>query len=337
MNKTYNIILNRQNATTGTNPFKYIFYFNFDWSILPDDDYIVYTYLATNSFIYKTGTIQYPYILLATNAFQALTYTNDATVKMKNINVLGYNYPTTVIGGGLSYAYWASSTNATNNIPAYIKGRPNNNYFFITFLNGDLTDTYTTQEYDMSQFCLNMKFVPVNNKKNIITQTLLAKQLTIENILNKKNKESYNIVLNSNNSYSNVSNKTCKFYFDWSVLPDCAYTVYTTSISGFSGGWLGSSYGSFPVFTIDCFDMENYQPGAEVSARKTTRLASFVAERNANNVNYPTPYTFNEPIYLNSRPVLNDFTITVMNSWLTNTFAFAIAPWVLSLKFVPIV
>lgn len=340
MDKTYNIVLNRQLATTQSNPLQYIFYFNFDWNILPNQDYIVYTYLATNSYIYKTGTDQYSYILVATNAFQGETYTNTNTlIQDKNISVLGINYPTTVIGGGISYSYWASGVDLKNSIPTYINGIPKDNNFFIRFLNGDLTNTYTNQEYDLSQFVLTLKFVPASIKRDIISKTLLSRQITFENLINRKriNRKSYNIILNSANSYSNTSNKTCKFYFDWSVMPDCPYEVYTTSISGFSGGWLGTSYGSFPVFTIDCFTMNNFEVNpTSIQARTTTRLASFVAERNGNNVNFPTPYTYNEPIYLTGRPKLNDFTILVMNSWMTAIFGFGLSTWILSLKFVPL-
>lgn len=334
--KTYNIVLNRINATTQSNPFQYIFYFNFDWTIIPDQDYYVYSYIATNSLIYKTGTSQYPYIIVNTNAFQGNTFISDQLIQDKNMTLLGYIYPTTVIGGGLSYAYWATSMGATNNIPNYINGRPTQNNFYIRYLNGDLTSTYPNQEYDLSQFVLTLKFVPVKNVKKIVLNSILAKELTLHKLTNKI-KKSYNLVLNSRNSYDNVSNKTCKFYFDWSVLPDnTAFQVYTSSISSFSGGWLGSSYGSFPVFTIDCFPMNNFENSSTIMSRTTTRLCSFVADRNANNVNFPTPYTYTPPIYLRERPRQNDFTIAVYNSWMTNIFGFAIGTWVLNLKFVPI-
>lgn len=338
--KTYTIVLNRQNATSQTNALKYLFYFNFDWSVIPDQDYIIYTYLATNSFIYKTGTLQYPYILLSTNAFQSETYTNSKNViQDKNVNTLGYIYPTFLIGGGLSYSYWPTYMGTTNNIPTYITGRPTNNNFYLTYLNGDLTDTYTNQEYDMSNFIFTLKFVPASNKRNIINKNNLARQITFENLITKtkKHRQTYNVVLNVENSYNNTSNRTCKFYFDWSVLPDSAYEVYVTSQSGFGGGWLGTSYGSFPCYTIDCFNSNSFQATKDVTeARTTTRLANLWAERNANNVNFPTNYLMNEAIYLYDRPRLNDFTITVMNSWLTNTFAFTFSRWVLNLKFVPL-
>jgi hypothetical protein len=338
--KTYNIVLNRGLATSQSNPFKYIFYFNFDWSILPNQDYIVYTYLATNSYIYKTGTVQYSYVLLATNAFQGETYTNTPNIiQDKNVSALGYIYPTTVVGGGLSYSYWATHLGAYNNIPTYLTGRPTNNNFYFTYLNGDLTDTYTNQEYDLSQFVLTLKFVPAGNKRNIMNKINLARQITFENLTTKtkKYRQTYNVVLNSELSYDNTSNKTCKFYFDWSVLPDCAYEVYVTSQSGFGGGWLGASYGSFPCFTIDCFNSNNFQATKDkIDARTTTRLINLWAERNSNNVNFATTYIMNEPIYLYDRPRLNDFTILVMNSWLTNLFAFTFSRWVLNLKFVPL-
>ncbi len=346
MNKTYTVVLNTYNDTS-SQPLSYITNFLFDWSIFENQDYIVYTYLATNRYIYKNNTLQYPYMLINTDAFQGLTYTNTDRIQNKNINLLGYIYPTTAITG-LSYSYWVTTVGLNNNIPTYIQGRPTKNQFYIQLLNGDLTNTFTNQEYDIAEYLLTMKFIPAQCLRNIINKSDISRQITFQNFINreKKQKQSYNIVfnvLNANNLTYDVSgnvtnNRNLRFYFDWSVvLPaDTAFEVYSTSLCNYRGGWVGSSYQSYPIFSIDCFPMLNYEANDIISTKSTTRLSIIYPTRQQNNENFPTNWNMNEPVYLTSRPFLNDFSLSIRNNNNSGQYGFNIGNWILSLKFVPL-
>ncbi len=335
-NQTYNIVLNQYNTNINL-PFQLTFNFLFDWSYLPDQDYLVYCYFNSFRYIYKNGTLQYPYVLISTNAFQGLTYTNSQLINNQNSNIIGCVVPN--LNGGLGYSYWNAPTGLNQNLVTYINGRPRNNNFFIKFLNGDLTGTYSTQEYDLGTFNITLKFIPTNNIFNIINKTNLSRQITFENMIkrNSKRKQSYNLILNLSNAYNNGSSgKDVDFLFDWSVMNNGAYIVYSTIITNWSPGWVGSSYQSFPVFNIDCFYGESYVNQQLIIQRSSTRLAIMYPKVQANNENFPTPYTLNEPIYINDRPNKNNFKITVLNNNGSGNYGFGVGLWILSLKFVPL-
>ncbi len=134
-----------------------------------------------------------------------------------------------------------------------------------------------------------------------------------------------------------TNNRNLRFYFDWSVLPaDTAFEVYSTSICSFSGGWLGSSYLSFLIFTTDCFPMLNYEASNIISTKSTTRIATIFSRIQNNNENFPTNWNMNEPLYLTSRPFLNDFSLAIRNNNNSGQYGFNIGNWILSLKFVPL-
>jgi hypothetical protein len=155
--------------------------------------------------------------------------------------------------------------------------------------------------------------------------------------------ERYTIILNSNLG-SGALNNVKTFNFDWSVIPDRNYEVHFN----FNSMPMSLTWISQPLCMIysDLFAGGNvYMPGTTNGAATTQALGiafpyvqsatSFIhAEDNS------TP-----PIFINSRPCLNQFTISLLTNANPpvpfNPFSGAgvegtMVPWVLMIDFVPV-
>ncbi len=82
--------------------------------------------------------------------------------------------------------------------------------------------------------------------------------------------------------------------------------------------------------------MLNFEASTSILTKSTTRLATIFPTRQANNENFPTNWNMNEPLYLTSRPFINDFSLAIRNNNNSEQYGFNVGNWILSLKFVPL-
>lgn len=321
-NESYTVLLNSFNSYTGgpTNN-GIIRNFYFEWDVLPEQPYMVYTYFNSNGYVYNPGTSSV--LPIITDLFDNVSsYSNNANCA----RLIAYICPNH--NGPLSYAYWTSSTGTEYNLPLYIGSRPKKNNFTITIIQFDgnyFTDLASAN--DLGRYTITFKFVP-------ITSHIMLKRDIPKQVILKNKKQSFTVVLNTQNAISNISNKEVDFYFDWSVMPDVPYHVFMSFVNTGAAGYI-STYGTFPNLSIDCFDFNTYEPQLnKVSAITKNRLGYVETYSTGNNIIFSSKMITNPAVFIKGRPTKNSFRVSVYNNTLTSIFFAGFAPWVLILKFV---
>jgi hypothetical protein len=155
--------------------------------------------------------------------------------------------------------------------------------------------------------------------------------------------ERYTLILNSNLG-AGATNNIKAFNFDWSVIPDRNYEVHFS----FNSMPMSLTYASQPICMIysDLFAGGNvYMPDTTNGAQNTQALGlAFPYVLSANTFLHAEDGTC-PPIFVNSRPRLNQFTISLLTNASPpvpfNPFSGAgvegtMVPWVLTLEFVPV-
>lgn len=155
--------------------------------------------------------------------------------------------------------------------------------------------------------------------------------------------ESYIVVLNSNYSTDPANRASATFNFDWSVLPDRNYEVHFS----FNSQPMNLSSNVQPICMIhsDIFSASNTYVAGSQASWNGSQTSNFIG------VAYPYVLGTNSflhaedgtcpPIYLNTPPRNNQFTVSLLTNENPQTEWAPIAggtlqPWVLLLRFVPV-
>ena len=155
--------------------------------------------------------------------------------------------------------------------------------------------------------------------------------------------ERYTIILNSNLG-AGATNNVKTFNFDWSVIPDRNYEVHFS----FNSMPMSLTWSTQPICMIysDLFAGGNvYMPTTTNGAPTTQALGiAFPYVLSANTFLHAEDGTV-PPIFLNSRPRLNQFTVSLLTNASPpvpfNPFSGAgvegtMVPWVLIMELVPV-
>lgn len=124
----------------------------------------------------------------------------------------------------------------------------------------------------------------------------------------------YTIVLNSQQAYATAGTgaNTKTYNFDWSILPQGSYELHWTFLSETTN----VSYGTLPLVFIDFGGSANVYNGSNTSTiAPTMNYIGFVKSYlvGASSFFHAEDMT-NMPIYLNSRPSNNVFTVRFLNN-----------------------
>ena len=126
----------------------------------------------------------------------------------------------------------------------------------------------------------------------------------------------YTIVLNSLQAYATAgtSANTKTYNFDWSILQQGSYELHWTFLSETTN----VAYGTLPLVFIDFNGAANVYSGSNLLANTsapTSQYIGFVKSyiTGANGFFHAEDMT-NLPIYLNSRPNNNIFTVRIINN-----------------------
>jgi len=149
----YNIVLNSNDATVSGNDYL----FSFDWSVLPDRNYLVhfnFNTLTQNTVTSPAIAMIYSTALSASHTFVASNNTGRASAQTSNFL-------------GLAYPYVISTTSSlhaedSTNPPIYLNTRPRNNQFAVTILTNASTPTVYPS---LSAWVLVLQFVPYDNNE----------------------------------------------------------------------------------------------------------------------------------------------------------------------------
>lgn len=146
--------------------------------------------------------------------------------------------------------------------------------------------------------------------------------------------ETFSIVLNSN--LSTGSTAQAVFNFDWSILPDRNYTVHYT----FNTANMSLATGKVCLISSDLFSTSNTFIASTINGRTTAQSSNILG------VAYPYIYGAVSalhaedgtapPMYINTRPSLNQFTILVQTADATPIDYPSLGAWVLVLHFRPV-
>lgn len=146
--------------------------------------------------------------------------------------------------------------------------------------------------------------------------------------------ETYNVILNSNLATGTAPAST--FNFDWSVLPDRNYQVHYS----FNTANMSIATGKVCLISSDLFATSNTFVASAVGGRTTAQSANILG------VAYPYIYGATSalhaddstapPLYLNTRPNQNQFTILVQTADATPVDYPSLGAWVLVLHFKPV-
>jgi len=148
-----------------------------------------------------------------------------------------------------------------------------------------------------------------------------------------ENEEFFTVVLNSNLASGTVNEAT--FNFDWSVLPDRAYTVHysynTTNMS--------LATGKVCMISSDIFAGSNTYFAGSQTLRTQSSTSNFLG------VAYPYIYGATSalhaddssapPLFLNTRPNSNQFTVSIKTGDAIPVDYPTLGAWVLVLQFRP--
>jgi hypothetical protein len=146
--------------------------------------------------------------------------------------------------------------------------------------------------------------------------------------------ETYNVVLNSNLAGGTVNDAT--FNFDWSVLPDRNYTVHYS----YNTANMSIATGKVCLISSDLFATSNTFIAGAQTGRTTAQSSNILG------VAYPYIYGATSalhaddstapPMYINTRPSLNQFTIQIKTADATPIDYPSLGAWVLVLHFRPV-
>lgn len=153
--ETYNIVLN-SNLATGT-PTDALF--NFDWSVLPDRDYIVhYSYNSSNMNI-ATGKVCLISSDIFSNSNTYFATGQGGRTASQSSNILGIAYP--YIYGAVSALHADDSTAP----PIFLNGRPTMNQFAIQIKTADATPVSYP---NLLEWVLILQFEPVDKHPRVL-------------------------------------------------------------------------------------------------------------------------------------------------------------------------
>ena len=126
----------------------------------------------------------------------------------------------------------------------------------------------------------------------------------------------YTLVLNSQQAYvtAGTGANTKTYNFDWNILPNCPYEVHWTFLSETTN----VAYGTLPLVFIDFNGASNVFSGSNLltnTSAPTSQYFGFVKSylTGANGFFHAEDMT-NMPIYLNSRPNSNVFSVRIINN-----------------------
>lgn len=146
--------------------------------------------------------------------------------------------------------------------------------------------------------------------------------------------ETYSIVLNSNLATGTTAQ--AMFNFDWSVLPDRNYIVHYS----FNTANMSLATGKVCLISSDLFSTSNTFIASAVNGRTTAQSSNILG------VAYPYIYGAvsalhaedgtSPPLYLNTRPSLNQFMVLVQTADATPVDYPSLGAWVLVLHFKPV-
>lgn len=124
----------------------------------------------------------------------------------------------------------------------------------------------------------------------------------------------YTIVLNSQQAYATAGtgSNTKTYNFDWSILPQGSYEVHWTFLSETTN----IAYNTLPLVFIDFNGAPNVYSGSNTSSiASTSQYMGFVKSyiTGANAFFHAEDMT-NMPLYFNSRPTNNVFTVRILNN-----------------------
>ena len=159
-------------------------------------------------------------------------------------------------------------------------------------------------------------------------------------------KESYKVVLNSQNVTAGpAGNASVTYDFDWTLLPNIPYHVYFSYVgeaNDLRADTIASVYADFGV-NKTCFQPS--EPGV-------SPMSTFLGTLQPTSLNFinlgaltttaylKADFSANPPVYISGRPMLNQFTVTVLNNDYPAAsyapFQGNLGAYVLQLHFVPI-
>lgn len=146
--------------------------------------------------------------------------------------------------------------------------------------------------------------------------------------------ELYNLVLNSNDA--TVSGNDYLFSFDWSVIPESAYTVHfsfnTATVNTVANPQIAMIYTTLLANS-------NTYVASNQTGRTSAQTSNFLG------VAYPyivsTTSTLhaedstNPPVFINTRPVGNQFSVSILTNASTPTPYPSLPAWILTLHIKP--
>ena len=147
--ETYNVVLN-SNLSTGTATDAQ---FNFDWSVLPDRNYLVHYSFNSSNMSIASGKVCLISSDLFSNSNTFIAGAQTSRTSAQSSNILGVAYP--YIYGAVSALHADDSTAP----PIYINTRPNNNQFSIHIKTADATGVAYP---NLAEWVLILQFVPVD-------------------------------------------------------------------------------------------------------------------------------------------------------------------------------
>lgn len=153
--ETYNVVLN-SNLSTGTATDAQ---FNFDWSVLPDRNYLVHFSFNSSNMSIATGKV----CLIASDIFSnSNTYIAGSQANRTSAqtsNIIGVAYPYIY---GATTALHADDSTAP---PTYINSRPSNNQFSVHIKTADATGVAYP---NLTEWVLILHFTPVDRSGRVL-------------------------------------------------------------------------------------------------------------------------------------------------------------------------
>lgn len=147
--ESFTVLLNSNLASGTVNDAQ----FNFDWSILPNRNYIVHYSFNTSNMSITTGKVCLISSTLFTGANTYIASAQDVRTAAQTTNVLGVAYP--YIYGAVSALHADDSTAP----PIYINARPTSNQFTIHIKTADASPA----DYpSLGAWVLILRFAPVD-------------------------------------------------------------------------------------------------------------------------------------------------------------------------------
>ena len=302
MGKVYNIvILSNLTATTAGQASDCLCYF--DWSLLPQSRWKCR--LTASLGVTGFGSNQ------ACQVFIDLGQMNNEMGRNQNGYYNGSSkYNSQYVGTIMETNQGANSSffcAATKNPPIYLNQTPTNNSFKLNLVNHGSGQGLFVPNTNLSMFVLSMEM--------------------LDDPIPRSVKNMYNVVFNSENGTSTLSNSNFVNYkFDWGCLPKGRYQVNTTLMTS------DILYNFFPIISIYCdlgqanktvYYVSNSSGGRAASSNFVAML--FPTGSNLNGSGSAGGlYSYNDQnqgIYLENRPTNNDVAVYVRTSYPTGLLA----------------